>query len=80
MQRTACSSDAQDVMPLPSSRSTRLAERGATFVEYALLMGLFAATSIAGINVINRESGDKVRTVSTSVGELPDVEGSVPAP
>jgi Flp pilus assembly pilin Flp len=53
-------------------------QRGATFVEYAMLMGLFAAASTAGINVVNKESGEKVTSVSATVGELPRVQGSVP--
>jgi hypothetical protein len=46
-------------------------------VEYALLLGLFAAATTAGINVLNEESGAKVGDVATSVGDPPDVVGSI---
>lgn len=43
-----------------------------------MLVGLFAATASVGIKLMEKESGNKVNDVSSSVGELPDVQGSVP--
>jgi Flp pilus assembly pilin Flp len=69
-----------DMRHTASSQVRRRSARGATFVEYALLMGLFAAACIGGMNVMNKESGEKVQTVSTNIGQLPDVEGTVTTP
>jgi Flp pilus assembly pilin Flp len=53
-------------------------ERGATFIEYSLLVGLFAVTATLGISVIEARSETKIASVESHVGELPPVQGSIP--
>ena len=43
-------------------------ERGASLVEYALLVALIAVVCIAAVTVLGKNASNKFRSVGTSIG------------
>lgn len=52
--------------------------RGASFVEYALLVALIAAATTAATELVNDGTAAKISTVEINVGDPPEVLGSIP--
>ena len=48
-------------------------ERGATLVEYALLVSLIAVASIGAIQYMGNRAGSKLVSVSSAIGQPADV-------
>jgi Flp pilus assembly pilin Flp len=68
----------RSVVALLSRSIDRRAQRGATFVEYALLCGLFAGSATAGIEMMQTSSETKLTNVESSIGNLPSYTVVIP--
>lgn len=60
------------------SRSGRRTERGATLVEYALLIAVFVIPAYAGVSFLQSTAKTKMGTVATRVANPPTTTTSTP--
>lgn len=67
------------VVDLTGMRSPeqRLHERGASAVEYALLVALICVASLGAINFLTNQSGEALSSTSSNIGEPIDPRGSL---
>ncbi len=49
-------------------RAQAKTERGASLVEYALLVALIAVVCIAAVTLLGRSAGDKFSSVNSAIG------------
>ena len=59
-------------------RRSKGAERGATLVEYALIVSLMIVTSLGAIKSLERNADEYYDTTSSRIGALPGTDGAAP--
>ena len=64
--------------PLRSRRHLPGSERGATLVEYALIVALMVVTSLGAIKSLERNADTYYDTTSSRIGALPTTSGGAP--